>query len=320
MSSVVPGRYRVITEQGADLARVIARQPERSLIFCDFDGTLAPIVARPEQARLLPAARQALRRLLRRLGVVLVTGRPVATVLALGDLERLGGVERLRIRGQYGAERWEGTDRRLISPAAPAGLEAARQEIGRLIEVLGADHDLAGVAVEDKGLALAVHTRQATDPVAALRTLGPGLQAIAARGGLQLEPGRQVLELRAATTTKGDAVRQVLAEAGPGGDWLSVVCIGDDRGDIPAFEAVAGWREARPGRSAAVMSVASAEVPVLWPAADLIAEGPPGVADWLGELADLLEGPPAGAEELSVGSAQRPVDPQGMGGLDQTQV
>ena len=93
--------------------------------------------------------------------------------------------------GTTAGERWEsGT---LTSPPAPPGVAAARQELPEVLAAAGAPE---GLWTEDKGDALAVHTRRAAEPEQALERLRGPLADLAERTGLAVEPGRMVIELR----------------------------------------------------------------------------------------------------------------------------
>ena len=131
---------------------------------------------------------------------------------------------------------------------------------------------------EHKGLALAVHTRRMDDPAGALERIREVLAPAAQRWGLVLEPGRFVLEVRAPGHDKGGTVRDLVSALEPS----TAVYIGDDLGDIPAFEAVAELRAE--GLSGLLVCSASDEEPALLELADVAVPGPDGVMDLLTEL------------------------------------
>ena len=136
-----------------------------------------------------------------------------------------------------------------------------------------------GIWVEDKTDALAVHTRRAADPAAALERLREPLLRLAAETGLRAEPGRLVIELRPPGADKGIALVEL---AGPDGR-SSVMFCGDDLGDRPAFSAV---RELRAnGQPGLGVCSGSAEVADLAGEVDLVVDGPEGVAALLGAIA-----------------------------------
>ncbi|MFI6300197.1 trehalose-phosphatase [Nonomuraea sp. NPDC050790] len=250
------------------------KEPSGAVIGLDFDGTLSPIVPDPAAARIHPAAPGILAELSARVAsVVILTGRPPAVVLELGpDLAEVPG---LVILGHYGFERWE--NGRISAPPPPAGVPRAEAELPMLLDALG----LAGVAVEDKGRAVAVHTRRSPDPDGAFEALRAPLAALAARNGLVVEPGRYVLELRPPGMDKGQALSLFLAERAA----RSVMFAGDDLGDLAAFEAVRAS-----GLPGVTVCSGSAEVSELAERADLVVDGPDGVMALLKELAAAVRG------------------------------
>ncbi|WP_078857329.1 trehalose-phosphatase [Streptomyces sp. NBRC 109706] len=264
------------TESGrAGLAALLDR-PSSALIACDFDGTLAPIVADPEQARAHPDALPALARLAGRVAVLaVVTGRPAEVAVRLGGFADHPELSGLIVLGAYGAERWDAATGRLHTPPPHPGVAAARAELPQLVAASGA-------FIEDKGNALAVHTRRAADPPGAYEALRAPLDELAARHELTVEPGRLVLELRPGGMDKGAALTALARETKAG----SLLYAGDDLGDLPAFAAVAALAaEGVPGLR---VCSGSAEVSALTEATDLTVPGPAGVAALLTTLADHL--------------------------------
>jgi trehalose 6-phosphate phosphatase len=243
--------------------------PAVTLVALDFDGTLSPIVARPEQAFAHPDAADVLAEVAAAgYQVAIITGRPVAEVLRLGA--GLAEVPRLAIYGHYGMERRIGGE--LTAPDEHPGVAAARRAAGDLV-----GDAPEGVSLEDKGHSVAVHTRNAAEPVAAFRELRPAVEAIAAEHGLEVVPGRYVLELRPAGMDKGGAMRDLVAESGV----RAVVFAGDDLGDLPAVAALRSLDVA-----GLVVCSDSAETPAeLRDTADLVVDGPSGVLGLLRELA-----------------------------------
>jgi trehalose 6-phosphate phosphatase len=228
-----------------------------------------------------PGAGDALAALAPRIrAAAVVTGRPVRQVLALGSLPALG--ERiaaaggtLLVLGQYGNERWSSADGQVVSPEPPDGLAAVT---ARLPEVLR-EVDAGDAWVEEKGLAVAVHTRRLPDARAAFDRALPALTRLARAHGLDVEPGRLVVEVRAPGMDKGAAVRALAGELDAG----ALAFVGDDLGDVEAFRAVARLREG--GLPGLLVCSGSDEQPALVELADLVVPGPDGVVAWLGELA-----------------------------------
>jgi trehalose 6-phosphate phosphatase len=258
----------------------LLQAPENALIAMDYDGTLAPIVPDPAAARAHPEAAEALSRLAPLVGTLAVlTGRPATLAVQLGGLDDVPG---LIVLGQYGRQRWEGGI--LSSPPTPPGVRDAWSE---LPEVLAAAGAADGTFLEDKGDAVAVHTRRTAEPGPALDRLRQPLAALAERTGLVTEPGRMVIELRPAGSDKGQALKNLVSErkASP------ITYMGDDLGDRPAFLAVDELRGT--GIPGLTVCSGSSEVTALAELADLVVDGPAGVVALLSSRAAAITGPPA---------------------------
>ncbi|NJP98368.1 trehalose-phosphatase [Nonomuraea sp. FMUSA5-5] len=253
----------------------ILSDPAGAVIGLDFDGTLSPIVPDPAKAVIHPKAPEVLADLgAHVLAVAIVTGRPAATALELGP--GLADVPGLVVLGHYGFERWEGG--RISAPPPPPGVPRAEAELPLLLDSLGLD----GVAIEDKGRAVAVHTRRSPDPEGALAKLREPLAELAEKHDLVIEPGRMVLELRPPGMDKGHALSLFLAERAA----RSVMFAGDDLGDLAAFDAV---RDS--GLPGVTVCSGSAEVTALAERADIVVDGPEGVVALLAELATAFTRP-----------------------------
>jgi trehalose 6-phosphate phosphatase len=236
----------------ADLLAPLREAPGEGALVLDVDGTLAPIVARPELAEVPAQTKAELERLAGRyLLVACISGRAGA------EAARLVGVDGLRYVGNHGLE---------LDPHAE-GL-AAR------IALFRASVDQP---VEDKGLTLSYHFREAEDEEAAQAELEE--VAAAARGeGLVARWGRKVLEIRPPVETdKGTAVQALLRESGARRGLYA----GDDATDADAFHGLVAA-----GLDHAVrVAVASDEAPDgLLAAADLVVDGPEELATLLGRL------------------------------------
>jgi trehalose 6-phosphate phosphatase len=254
------------TSAGRAGLAALLEDPRDALVALDYDGTLAPVVPRPEDAVPAPGAIEVLHDLTRSVGqVAIVTGRATDVVVELGGLADVPG---LIVLGQYGVQRWQGGT---VTQEPPApGLDDARAALTALVAAEGA-------AVEDKGLSLVVHTRRAPDPAGALARLHPRVAAVAARTGLELHSGRFVLELRPAGRDKGLALMS-LAEG-----RSALLYAGDDRGDLPAYAAVEHLRDR--GVAGLLVCSDSEEAPGdLRSRADLVVAGPAGVVHLLAEL------------------------------------
>lgn len=263
------------TAAGRDGLRALLADPGRAVIGLDFDGTLAPIVADPEQARAHPEAVAALAALAPKVAsVAVITGRPAEVAVRYGGFADVPGLEHLTVLGHYGAERWDAATGKVTAPEPHPGVAAVRAALPSLL-------DGTGAWIEEKGgRAVAVHTRRAPDPQATFDTLRAPLTALATEHGLIVEPGRLVLELRPPGMDKGVALLTHVHDLSA----ASVLYAGDDLGDLPAFTAVDTLRTT--GTPGLLVCSGSDEVPELNNRADLVVKGPEGVVALLKQLAE----------------------------------
>lgn len=210
--------------------RALAELMRRPVLLAfDFDGTLAPIVARPEDAQVPRSLQRRLAELARRLPVAVITGRSVADVQA-----RLG-FEPTYLIGNHGAE----------GLAWRSDCGALRELLARLSAELPALR-AAGVQLEDKGLSLALHYRLAREREAALQLIDELLEPLPA--ALARFGGKCVVNvvLRDAPD-KGLAVQTLLHHSG----CETVLFVGDDVNDEAVFERAAPhWLTVRVGADA----------------------------------------------------------------------
>ena len=245
----------------------------RAAVGVDYDGALAPIVPDPARAVPLPAALGALGELVTRVDLVaIVSGRPVSF---LREHVTLDGVV---LVGQYGLERLVDGEV-VIDERALAYVDAVRAAAD------AATRAWPDLLVERKGdVAFTVHWRRA--PTAAPDA--DVLAALAHQYGLTLQPARMAAELRPPVPTdKGTAFEALLEH---GGGWDAAAFIGDDVADLAAFDALdrmerAAVTTARPLRVARVAVRSDEAPPELLARADIVVDGPPGVADLLSRLA-----------------------------------
>jgi trehalose 6-phosphate phosphatase len=264
---------------GTAALQAILRSPSQTLLASDYDGTLAPIVEDPERAYADPDAVAALGRLGARVGaIVVITGRPARTAVDLGRFRKVSGLDSMIVVGQYGVERWDAATDEYRVPPDPPQLSAVAAELPKILNSLR----LGEARIEDKGRAIAIHTRSLPDPNSALATLADPLADLADRYGLVLTPGKSVWELRTPGVDKGATLRAMVDETAA----RHVIFAGDDLGDLPAFRAV---RElAAEGVDGLLVCSASTEEDALTELSDVIVDGPAGFAAWLNELADQL--------------------------------
>jgi len=236
----------------------IAEAHDRAGILLDFDGTLSPIVSRPEEAAPAPGTREAVQALVGRFRLVaVVSGRPA------DDLVRLMGVEGVRYEGLYGL---------------PPTMDGAGSLLER-VEV--AARRVPGAWVEPKGVTLAVHYRQAEDPRRAREVLAVSLASLAADSGFDLIEGKMVFELvPAGESRKGGVVERLVRD----GELQGALYAGDDLPDLEAFAALD--RLATEGLMTAKVAVGGAELPdALAAAADVVVDTPADLVELLRTMA-----------------------------------
>jgi trehalose 6-phosphate phosphatase len=268
-----------LSAAGLQALEAIINSPSDTLIATDFDGTLAPIVDDPGQAYADPGAVAALGRLGQYVGrVVVITGRAAHAAVELGGFREVAGLGSMIVLGQYGVERWNAVDGEYAIPSVPPQIRKVAEELPQVLNSVG----LAGVRIENKGRAIAVHTRLLPDPQGALVRLEAPLRELAARYGLVVQPGKKVWEIRAPGMDKGVALRSIVDETSA----RQVVFAGDDLGDLAAFRAVRDLASA--GVAGLLVCSASSEENALTELSDVVVDGPTGLAAWLTELAERL--------------------------------
>lgn len=218
----------LFTSEGEEALQAVMRL--HPVLAFDFDGTLAPIVAQPQEARVPEAVSEGLAQLAQWLPVAVITGRSVADVRP-----RLGFSARYVI-GNHGAE-----DPDVGPPSvASQALDALRHRIATQAQRL-AD---AGVTVEDKLYSLALHYRRSPDAGHALLAIEELLQGI--EPALHRFGGKAVVNVMAAgLPDKGDALAELVRRTGAG----AAVFVGDDVNDEAVFmRAEPHWLTVKIGR------------------------------------------------------------------------
>ncbi|MFZ0325552.1 MAG: trehalose-phosphatase [Actinomycetes bacterium] len=230
-------------------------------LFLDVDGTLVEFERRPEHVRATEGLVLLLIEVAERLGgaLALISGRP------LSDLDRIfapwkpyaAGVHGVQVRGP------EGLRNHHPDPAQLALLRLRADQVAQL---------LPGVWVEDKGVGVALHHRDAPD---AAHALAVQVQSIVeqSRGTFEAQPGVLVQEIRPSGWDKGAAVRELM-ESPPFSGRRPVV-VGDDLTDEHAFAAALSL-----GGTAVLVGSRRAT------AADSRLDSPSDVRGWLAELVE----------------------------------
>ncbi len=227
-------------------------------ILLDVDGTLSPIVERPELAELAAGARPVLSRLVERYRVVAaISGR------TRDELEGLVDVVGVRLIGSYG----------LASGPVPADVISA---------VLAAADEVEGAWMETKGATIAVHYRATRDADAAGRLLQERLSALALPARMALVPGKYVVELvPAGLPLKEGAVDRIIQDE----QLRAALYAGDDLADFLAFEALDRARGDGRLEHTVKVAVRGAETPEeLMAAADVVVDGPAEMIELLATL------------------------------------
>jgi trehalose 6-phosphate phosphatase len=252
-----------VSSATAPLDPLVSRAAESGVLL-DFDGTLSPIVDDPASARPLDGATEVLTELTRSYRVVgVLSGRPVSF---LAPLLPPGVV----ISGLYGLEVVR-DGRRVDHPLGGSWREVI-EDVARLSVSRGP----AGMQVEPKGLSLTLHYRSRPD-------LGDEVEAWAARqasrSGLVARPARMSVELHPPIPAdKGTALEELAV------DLAGIAYVGDDLGDLPAFDALDRLAAAGPTHTLRV-AVSSPESPTeLVERADLVLDGPEAVLTFLRSL------------------------------------
>jgi trehalose 6-phosphate phosphatase len=259
----------------AQLEPFLAR-PGRCAVLSDIDGTLAPIVERPEDARVPEETAELLRRLAGKYRLVAcVTGRRAP------EARRMVGVPELVYVGNQGFERLDpGQQEPWVDPAASPRAPRTAAFVNGLdwprLEGLG-------MRREDKGPVQVLHWRGAPDE-AAVEAAADEIATLARDRDLIPHSARKALELRPVSgIDKGSAVHRLLLEHAP---VEAALFIGDDRTDIDAFRAMKALSGGARLGGAVAVGVDSAETPPgLKTEADVIVAGTDGVVELLQELA-----------------------------------
>jgi trehalose 6-phosphate phosphatase len=245
-----------------NLSDSFGRAPERAGLFLDFDGVLAEITPEPGEARLRDRGPELLRALSERLGrVAIISGRPLAY---LADMVPAA----VDIVGLYGLE-WRSQGAHHTVREAEPYRTTVRDLVERATAEFGAS------VVEPKGLSLTIHYRNDTELAGPIRDW---VVEQASRTGMEQRPAKRSYELHPPIKRdKGTALVELAEGLDP------VAYVGDDLGDLPAFDGL----DELAGRGVSTLRVAvdSAEVPpILLSRADLVVDGPGGAEEFLTQV------------------------------------
>jgi len=193
--------------------------------FLDFDGTLLDLAATPDTIRVDSALPVLLSDLHRACAgaVALISGR------SLADLDLRLGLPNLPKAGRHGLERRDAAGHVWLHASPPQARQAIRAALAPLL------HRHSGLLLEDKGLTLALHYRQAPELASHVHQL---MRRLVAEIGedLVVQAGKFIVEVKPAGVHKGTAISEYLAEVPFRG--RRPVFIGDDKNDENGFAVV----------------------------------------------------------------------------------
>lgn len=265
---------RDVHERADELLGPLRADARRSALVLDVDGTLAPIVPTPEQARVPEHTRELLEALAQRYGLIAcVSGRQVL------DARRIVGIDSIGYSGNHGFEYLAANSDEIVLDPSVAGQAQRVREFAT--ERCAGNLQRAGVRFEDKESICAFHWRGAPDETGARARL----EQIAAEArdlGLAVHWGRKVLEIRPnVAIDKGSALESVLRHADPS----AALYAGDDTTDLDAFRKLRELRAQGALEHVVCVGVVSDEGPAeIAERADMIVDGPEGMADLLASL------------------------------------
>lgn len=205
----------------------------RSIIFLDYDGTLTPIVSRPELAIMSESMKKALTELSKKIPVAIISGRE------LGDVRNLVQIPHIHYAGNHGLELKYPNDKEIILEAAK-NYPPILDQIQTSLQPLPSSYP--GVIIERKNFSLAVHYRLLKDE-SLIRSLEISLSDMMTRfPQYKLTAGKKVFELRPSIDWhKGKAVQVIVNNIYGSTPYSYPFYIGDDLTDEDAFCAVKGW-------------------------------------------------------------------------------
>ena len=205
-------------------------------LFLDYDGTLARIADRPEQACLPSRAKELLKELrdCARCKIAIISGR------GLEDIKSRVGLEGIIYAGNHGLE-IEGPKIKFKSPVSSSYMSLLRKIKDDLEEKIPS---VPGAFIEDKGLALSLHYRQANKrDISALKAIFDEIvYAYSAKDKIRVKTGKMVFEIQPPVKwDKGKVTLWLLARQNFAlKEKVEVVplYIGDDVTDEDAFRAL----------------------------------------------------------------------------------
>jgi trehalose 6-phosphate phosphatase len=274
---------RTIVAGGAALGAAVAavaKSPRAAAVFCNIDGTITAVPARPAETRVPASVLDVLDELQRRLGLLaIVTGRSV------DDARRLVGVDGAAYVGAHGLEVRTARGVTIVD----RGVERFLPDVRAIAEIAARDldHERLGIVLEDKRTIVALHYRLARDPAATHHEILRHVVEPARARGLAVLTGHGVIEIAPPlAVTKGSAIRHLLA----GGEYTAALTLGDDLTDVTGFKTVRDWGERDGRRTACAVAVVGPETPApVRDEVDVQVDGPQGAASLLERLLSAVD-------------------------------
>lgn len=209
--------------------RFLGKRLEKSLLLLDYDGTLTPIVKKPELATISPNMKKALKSVATRHKVAIVSGR------SLADVKKLVGLNGLYYVGNHGLE-ISGPGVKLVQSRAVSTRSTITQLCRKLRAAL---RGVKGAIVEDKGLTASVHYRLVKQKKKRLKSVvGKITKPYLSSGAIKITHGKKVINIIPNIDwDKGKAALWILSAVDPK-RRLTPIYMGDDRTDEDAFLAI----------------------------------------------------------------------------------
>lgn len=212
------------------------KRVKRIFLFLDYDGTLTPIVKRPQDAKLSPSVRGILKDIAEKERYILgiISGREIREVM------KLVGIKGIIYVGNHGLEVYDGEDIRLIEEEAVRGYMGLLREIRKCLKK--GLTNFQGLLLEDKKYILALHYRMMPeeDVKRFMRSFNEVISAYLKGRLIRIGKGKKVIEIRPNIDfDKAKAIKLIWEKFNRGKQDITIY-IGDDLTDEAVFKIL--WR------------------------------------------------------------------------------
>lgn len=201
-------------------------EPGATIIFLDLDGTIVPIIHRPEDVVLAPAMGRLIRTLAHKyLAVAIVSGRPAT------EAKRIAGNSEIAIIGNHGFETLLPGHASMVCDEAQPHVPDVRELVKYLKSLLPAVN--LGITVDDKTATASIHYRRSGDPEKALDFIRGKIYPLIEKLGLEAREGRMVVDVRPPVAIdKGVAIGRLMDRL----NATRALYAGDDTTDVDALK------------------------------------------------------------------------------------